>query len=1198
MSLFLILSTSLIFGQFGPVQIAFESDVAYPSKTLAGDVDGDGLVDPITYSLVGGYTYGTQLTWYRNLGTGAFAPKQVMFTGNIANNASVLIRDMDDDGDGDLVIDGSWYSNDGTGAVALVGAFSPNGGAALLLEDLDGDGDIDDLVRTANGVTILLNNGFGTFSEGAALGPTGTNTTLSASYADVNGDGLADLIIGGDNAQVGWYANLGSGTYGPQQVIIDLVSPTKTFCGDVDGDGDADVIGFGLPGGTVWFANNGLGAFSIGDTIPYGYPQVIADVDGDGDVDFSVTSGTSCDVKILLNDNGASWTIVNVEMVSGYNLVGTSYSIGDLNGDGRMDLLASSGMDIAGWFENLGNGTIGARKRFCQTMAGGYDLSGADIDLDGDLDLVTASYYGDWVSWYANNGDGTFGRQQIVVEDRDKVSVSRTADLNYDGLPDIITNVASCAIIWNNNGGSSWTVGTLPDLGSSRCEVDLDADGDLDLIGTGSWYENNGSGDFTVHAAIELALTGDVKAGDMNGDGAIDLVIGGTIVLSDGVGIFTTVPGGISLDEFALGDLDGDMDVDILEYRYGYLVGYYNNGVGNMTSDTLSTTPPGMPRTLILEDINGDSYLDAIWALSNGYTHQTYYNLNLGNGQLSGNSLIDPTAESAAAMIYADLNNDAVPDLVTVRFRSISWQQNHFYDAYRLRGSVFLDFDVDAMLDPTDQKVPYQLVKTDANNILVWTNSFGDYDLPADTGTWNVWTTHPPIYAVTNNPDTLSATLTNALPIAADLDFGLAPSATADTSIDLSITTGGAWSCNREVGIWLDLRNTGTFIPQNGYIDVEILGTITVDDLYPAPDSTSGDHYYWNIDSLGWFQHFAIGIAVTLGPIGSSSSLTATFNAGNMTTPVFTNTGGFIGTCAYDPNDKLVTPQGYGPAGAVPVDIDWLEYTIRFQNTGTDTAFTVVLLDSLDLDVDPNSLDIISASHSLTHIQVDADHVAQFRFQQILLPDSNVNELASHGYIKYRIKPNEGSPHLTEITNTAAIYFDLNEPVITNTTLNTLVDCNLFTASVTDLGGSVLEANASESYQWFMNGAIVTDATEQQFTATEKGMYTVQATSEYGCVAVSDPYQVIITHITDHDQLGVTVTPNPFNTRTRLDFNEVLTKDHMIEVIDVSGRTLRTLQGNGTSALILERGELSVGLYMVRISKAEKLLSAVSVAVE
>ena len=169
----------------------------------------------------------------------------------------------------------------------------------------------------------------------------------------------------------------------------------------------------------------------------------IADVDGDGDVDFSVTSGTSCDVKILLNDNGASWTIVNVEMVSGYNLVGTSYSIGDLNGDGRMDLLASSGMDIAGWFENLGNGTIGARKRFCQTMAGGYDLSGADIDLDGDLDLVTASYYGDWVSWYANNGDGTFGRQQIVVEDRDKVSVSRTADLNYDGLPDIITNVAS-----------------------------------------------------------------------------------------------------------------------------------------------------------------------------------------------------------------------------------------------------------------------------------------------------------------------------------------------------------------------------------------------------------------------------------------------------------------------------------------------------------------------------------------------------------------------------------------------------------------------------------------------------------------------------------------------------------------------------------------------------------------------------------
>ncbi|MBP6311590.1 MAG: T9SS type A sorting domain-containing protein [Flavobacteriales bacterium] len=1198
--LFLIFAGSAIFGQFGPVQLAFESEVAYPRRMMAGDVNGDGSVDPIVYNLTGsGSIYDWTLSWFPNLGAGQFGPLQVMYTGSLGNAVITSMCDMDNDGDADLVADNNWYMNDGTGILTLVGPYTGAGTAARLLRDIDGDGDVDDVVRSANGLNLLLNNGSGVFSTGPAIGPTGAATSVTASQADINGDGLLDLMIGGDNAQVGWYANLGTGNYGPQQFIADFVAPGKPFCGDVDGDGDVDVIGFGMPGGTIWFANDGSGNFNLGDTIPYllsAEPQAIADFDGDGDVDFSYATNTSCNVHLLQNQSGVTWTTLVVENVSGYNLTGTSYGIGDLNSDGRMDLLACSGMDIAGWYENLGNGTIGLRKRFCQTMAGGYDISGADIDLDGDLDLVTASYYGDWVCWYANNGDGTFGRQQVVVENKNQIAVSRTADLDYDGLQDIITNDGSCAIIWNNNGGSSWTMGTLPDLGISRCEVDLDADGDLDLIGTGNWYENNGNGQFTVHPSVDLVV-GAVKAGDMNGDGTVDLVIGGTVVLSDGTGIFTTVPGGTALDEFSLGDLDGDMDVDILEYRYGYLVGYYNNGVGNMTIDTLSITPLGMPRTLILKDINGDSFLDAVWALSNGYTHQTYYNLNLGNGQLGNNTLIDPTAESAAAMIYADVNNDAVPDLVTARFRTISWQQNHFFDAFRFRGSVFMDYDLNATLDPTDHKVPFRLVRTDASNVLVWTNSLGEYDLPADTGSWNVWHTPPSIYQVTNDPDTLNATLTLAAPIATGLDIGLAPIAPENMEY-FSITHSGPFRCNSEVMTWIQLRNTGTSIPEGIILDYEIHPDLSILGAWPPPDSIVGQHYFWSVDSLGWFQEFFVQLTIQVGPVGTMQGFGYTLTSSDLSLNYSQPLYAYPVVCAFDPNDKLVTPQGYGATGAVDIDTEWLEYTVRFQNTGTDTAFTVQLLDTLDADLDPLTMEVLASSHELTRIQVDEDRVALFRYERILLPDSNVNEAGSNGFVKYRIKPNAGSPHLTEIMNTAAIYFDLNEPVITNTTLNTLVDCNLFAASITDLGSSVLEANASDSYQWFLNGNNIPDATEQQFTATETGMYAVQATSEYGCVATSEPYQVIVMNVRDHDLLGVTVTPNPFNARTRLDFNEVLTKDHMIDVIDASGRVLRTLQGNGTSALVLERGELSVGLYMVRVSRAGKVLNAVTIAVE
>ncbi len=139
---------------------------------------------------------------------------------------------------------------------------------------------------------------------------------------------------------------------------------------------------------------------------------------------------------------------------------------------------------------------------------------------------------------------------------------------------------------------------------------------------------------------------------------------------------------------------------------------------------------------------------------------------------------------------------------------------------------------------------------------------------------------------------------------------------------------------------------------------------------------------------------------------------------------------------SYDPNDKQGFPAGVLAEHYIPLEQP-IEYLIRFQNTGTDTAFTVVVRDTLDADLDLESLHLLGSSHPYT-FSLLGQNVAQFVFANILLPDSNVNELASHGYIKFSIAPQKGAINGVVVENQAAISFDFNAPVITNKTWHTL----------------------------------------------------------------------------------------------------------------------------------------------------------------
>ncbi len=131
-------------------------------------------------------------------------------------------------------------------------------------------------------------------------------------------------------------------------------------------------------------------------------------------------------------------------------------------------------------------------------------------------------------------------------------------------------------------------------------------------------------------------------------------------------------------------------------------------------------------------------------------------------------------------------------------------------------------------------------------------------------------------------------------------------------------------------------------------------------------------------------------------------------------------------TNAWDPNDKLVSPElVYDPA----VD-SVLHYTIRFQNTGTDTAHTVVVVDTLPAGVDVGSFALGGSSHPCTY-DLTAQGVLTFTFANIMLPDSGADLLASNGLVTFTVRPDDGLPLGSLISNEAAIYFDFNPPVIT-----------------------------------------------------------------------------------------------------------------------------------------------------------------------
>jgi uncharacterized repeat protein (TIGR01451 family) len=150
-------------------------------------------------------------------------------------------------------------------------------------------------------------------------------------------------------------------------------------------------------------------------------------------------------------------------------------------------------------------------------------------------------------------------------------------------------------------------------------------------------------------------------------------------------------------------------------------------------------------------------------------------------------------------------------------------------------------------------------------------------------------------------------------------------------------------------------------------------------------------------------------------------------------------------TGSYDPNDKTGYPLGIGSDHNIAPN-GKLDYVIRFQNTGTDTAFTVVVRDTLDVDLDIFSVQSGVSSHNYT-FKMYGSRVIEWTFNNIMLPDSASDQEGSNGFVTFIVLQNPNLPDGTVINNRVGIYFDFNDPIITNTTTHTIYrDTNVVTS--------------------------------------------------------------------------------------------------------------------------------------------------------
>jgi hypothetical protein len=510
-------------GNFG-ADINIRQNLTEMKAIKLGDLDNDNRLDLIVAIRNNNSSeYFGDLNWYKNSASLSFTMMPAVDL-NVRMISQIDVFDLNNDGHKDLTTFSynhrtTSYQNSGTatfGAPKYPAAANLSASCAMA-GDIDGDGDADLVTSSTSEGKIYwyknTNNSYGNqiiVNHNAA-------SAKEVALADIDGDGNLDIVsisgpsTSGYSDKISWYRNLdGLGTFGPQiNIAIDAYdSPDGLAVYDVDADGDTDIVtaldNWPTTGDRiVWYSNNGSGSFST--------EQVIA-----------------------AGPNGVT-ALRNV----------------DLDSDGDMDLVCASRLDnTVCWFSNLnGSGSFGPRQVITSTALSVADVAIADLDSDGDKDVAYVSNgSADDLLWQPNLGAGTFGVAQTInsnIDSNGAMSLA-AADVDSDGDMDIVVGEAT-KLTWSENlyGIANFEppkiISAAVSTVTSTQLSDADNDGDLDILLTSSgnnkvvWFKNQGINQNTIKGVVRLDTEG-------NGCGANDAKLPNILVsTTNGTNTYATL---------------------------------------------------------------------------------------------------------------------------------------------------------------------------------------------------------------------------------------------------------------------------------------------------------------------------------------------------------------------------------------------------------------------------------------------------------------------------------------------------------------------------------------------------------------------------------------------------------------------------------------------------------------------------------
>ena len=490
---------------------------------------------------------------------------------NFIGAQALYAIDFDLDGDIDIIGAGAngnevaWWENDGAENFtkwSIDAAF--NDANSVFAFDIDQDGDIDVLATSGNGNTVawwendgnpLQNNWAAQWNVDAAF-----NGANSVSAVDVDFDGDIDVIATAvtDN-DVAWWENDGNPRQNnwAAQWTIDAAfnGANSIFAIDMDIDGDIDMLATaGVDNDVSWWENDGnprqnnwVNQWDIDANFNGANAVFAIDMDIDGDIDVLATAQNDNDVSWWENNGNPrrnAWTKFTIDGT--FNGAESIY-VKDLDFDGDIDVMAAAGTanDIS-WWENDGN----PHQNNWTENAINLNFNGAsfvfptDLDSDGDFDIIGAADLANDIAWWENDEDlesGNIGfSTEYAIEDFFNGASSVTAiDLDIDGDIDVIgtADIADDLIWWENDNtptDGGWVEHTINSSFDGACcnvTVDLDRDGDIDIVAAASnddevaWWDNDGSETFTKRS-VDASFNGanSVFVIDLDTDGDLDIV--------------------------------------------------------------------------------------------------------------------------------------------------------------------------------------------------------------------------------------------------------------------------------------------------------------------------------------------------------------------------------------------------------------------------------------------------------------------------------------------------------------------------------------------------------------------------------------------------------------------------------------------------------------------------------------------------